>query len=136
MDDILRDLGAQADIVILDGPPVLVTDATILASKVDAVLLVLGANRTRRAEATIALKQLERADANVIGAVLNRVSAGRDNYYRLYQYDYGLEPSKKRKHLRIGKMNILLPELHRSRRRSDPKRASELERSEPVIDQS
>lgn len=136
MDQILKQTSEKPDIVILDGPPVLVTDATILASKVDAVLLVLGANRTRRSEAVIAMKQLERAEARVIGAVLNRVSTGRDRYYRLYQYDYGLDASAHGRHVRIGKLTIPLPNLPRLRRSTTNKRASELERSEPITDQS
>jgi capsular exopolysaccharide synthesis family protein len=136
MDDILNCLMSRADIVILDGPPVLVTDATVLASKVDAVLLVVGANRTRRSEAMVALKQLERARAHVIGAVLNRVTDTRSSYYRLYQYDYGLEKPAPHRSLRIGKWSIPLPEFRLPRRAPGEKRASELEHPEPVADKT
>lgn len=135
MSEILQRLADQAELVIVDGPPVLVTDATILASKVDAVLLVVGAGRTRRSEAQVAMKQLERAGARVIGAVMNRVDLGQRGYYKLYQYDYGVEASdKERKRRPLGGLGVQL------RRRiwglTPAKRGSELDSPEPVVDET
>ena len=51
-------------------PVVSVTDAAVLASKVDGVLLVVNAGRTRREHAQRAKAMLERVNARVVGAVL------------------------------------------------------------------
>ena len=62
--------------ILLDAPPVLaVTDAAVLSSKVDGVLLVVSAGKTKRENARKAQAQLEKINARVIGAVLNNVKA-------------------------------------------------------------
>jgi Mrp family chromosome partitioning ATPase len=42
----------------------------------DGVVLVVDARRTRRAPAAQAVEQLRRAQANILGVVVNRVDAG------------------------------------------------------------
>lgn len=70
--DVLRD---RADIVLFDAPPVVVvTDAAVLGTKVDGVLLVVSAGRTRRDHAERAKELLERVHVRILGAVLNEVS--------------------------------------------------------------
>ncbi len=64
-----------ADMVLLAAPPVLaVTDAAVLASKVDGVLLVIAAGDTKRERAQAAVQQLQRVHARVLGAVLTGAS--------------------------------------------------------------
>ena len=87
--EVLAALGAAADIVILDSPPVLaMSDAVILASQVDGVLLVLDAMATRREPARRAMASLQQVQARVVGAVLNRVSRQRSGYYYYYYSHY------------------------------------------------
>lgn len=135
MKEILDKLGAIADLVVVDGPPVLVTDATILASKVDAVLLVVGTGRTRRSDAQTALKQLERAGARVIGAVLNRVDIAQRGYYKLYQYDYGVETSSETNPI-VRRSALAIPFTRNLRGLTPSKRGSELDRPGPVVDET
>ncbi|HEX9371530.1 MAG TPA: CpsD/CapB family tyrosine-protein kinase, partial [Roseiflexaceae bacterium] len=72
MDAVIARLRAEADIVLFDTPPVVVvTDAAVLATKVDGVLLVLQAGKTRRDRARQARQILEKVKANIIGVVLN-----------------------------------------------------------------
>jgi capsular exopolysaccharide synthesis family protein len=60
-------------IVLLDSPPILAAnDALLLASIVDAVLLVVGAGSANVDELRRAKEQLEQTCTPVIGAVLNR----------------------------------------------------------------
>jgi capsular exopolysaccharide synthesis family protein len=74
MDEILRALDERADYVLLDSPPVMaVTDAAVLSSKVDAVLLVVGAGVVKRELARKAKAQLEAVRAPVLGLVVNNV---------------------------------------------------------------
>jgi len=74
MDRVLVALKERADIVLLDAPPVVaVSDAAILATKVDGVLLVVSAGRTKRDSVQAAKAKLEKVNANVVGAVLTNV---------------------------------------------------------------
>jgi capsular polysaccharide biosynthesis protein/Mrp family chromosome partitioning ATPase len=70
-DDVLDDFSREADVVIVNGPPILATpNAAILASKVDGVLLVLDVGKTRINAAREALKIVEMAGGRVLGAIL------------------------------------------------------------------
>jgi len=88
MRDLIGQLKEEADVLILDSPPVLaVTDAAILANQVDGVLLVVDAGTTRRGVAQRGKEQLDKVGANVLGAALNKLShKGRGGYYYYYYY--------------------------------------------------
>lgn len=86
MSQILDDIISLADIVIIDSPPSLVSDAAILSAKVDGVVLVLQPGKTNAASAVAALEQLQRADARILGVVLNRIPRNRADYYGGYQH--------------------------------------------------
>ena len=74
MEDIIADLLERADVILFDAPPVVaVTDAAVLATKVDGVLLVINAGGTKRDYAKAAKARLEKVNANLLGAVLNNV---------------------------------------------------------------
>jgi capsular exopolysaccharide synthesis family protein len=63
------------DYIILDTPPVLpVTDASIIASNVDATILIYQSNKTSRHLLLRAMHTLEKNHANVIGIVINQLS--------------------------------------------------------------
>jgi non-specific protein-tyrosine kinase len=84
MSDLVAALLVQADMVLFDAPPVIaVTDAAVLASKVDAALLVVSAGKTKRDHAKKAKALLEKVNARLIGTVLNNVKgeAGMYQYY-------------------------------------------------------
>ena len=71
MDHAIARLAAMADVVLFAAPPVTqYSDASVLASKVDGVLLVVSAGKTRRDSAERARDILTRAHANLIGAVM------------------------------------------------------------------
>ncbi len=83
MEEIIALLRSRADFLVFDAPPVLaVTDAAVLGMKMDGVLLVIAAGRTRREQARQARELLERAHLRVVGAVLTDVPAmARRQYY-------------------------------------------------------
>jgi capsular exopolysaccharide synthesis family protein len=58
------------DYVIIDGPPMLVSEAKTLASEVDGTILVFNADQTRRGAAERALRELKEVNANILGSVL------------------------------------------------------------------
>lgn len=87
MAQILARLVESASVVIIDSPPFVVADSTVLASKVDGVLLVIQPGKTHAEAAKTMLAQLNRAGAHVVGVVLNRVSRKTSSYYGYYRYD-------------------------------------------------
>ena len=64
-------------------------DAPLLSRLVQATVLVVAANETRRSTARIALKRLQMARANIIGALLNKFDAKETGYGYGYGYGYG-----------------------------------------------
>ena len=71
MGAILAHLADMAEIVIFDAPPIItVNDASLLASIVDGVLLVVKAGNTKRDYVTAAKDRIEKVNARLIGAVL------------------------------------------------------------------
>lgn len=87
MKEVLATLQNQADYVIIDSPPVLpVTDASILASKVDGVILVVGIGKVQPEMALRAKEHLETANGNILGLVINRSETYLEEsaYYRYY----------------------------------------------------
>lgn len=64
-------LKSKADIVLFDAPPVIaVTDAALLASKLDGVLLVISAGHTKRDHTAQAKELLEKIKVRIVGTVL------------------------------------------------------------------
>jgi len=81
----LAALLTEADVLLIDSPPVLpVTDAAVLAGRVDATLLVATAGETTRRELHRAHEVLRQVDAHLIGTVLNGVEGD-----AAYGYSYG-----------------------------------------------
>lgn len=77
----------QYDYVILDSPPILaVADAAILSAQVDGVVLVINSGDTRIDMAREAKEQLQKANANIIGVVLNKVKMNSSDYQYYYYY--------------------------------------------------
>ena len=79
--EVLAGLAQEADIVLLDAPPVVaVSDAAVLANKVDGVILVVNAGKTKRDLAKRARSLLEKANANILGVVLNNAPVEKSMY--------------------------------------------------------
>lgn len=86
MDQILATLRAQADIVIVDGPPFILADASILASKVSGVLVVARPGHTPRTAVRTLAQQVQRVGARVVGVALNRLPNQHAENYGGYRY--------------------------------------------------
>jgi non-specific protein-tyrosine kinase len=89
MDQILADARDEADVVIIDCPPLIVADAVILAAKVDGVVLVVRSGQTPARVLKAAMEQLRRANAQVIGIVFNGIPGKDAAYHSSYRYYYG-----------------------------------------------
>jgi non-specific protein-tyrosine kinase len=85
---LLESLAEAADIVLIDSPPLLpVTDPTVLAGLVDAVVLVVSMGTSTQSGVVAALENLARVDAPLVGVILNRVP--QEDSYTYYRYSYG-----------------------------------------------
>ncbi|MEJ5312588.1 MAG: polysaccharide biosynthesis tyrosine autokinase [Anaerolineae bacterium] len=86
----IDELREQADVVILDSPPVLaVSDAAVLSTLVDGVILVMDSGKTRIPAAVQAAERIAGVGGVLLGVVLNRVKARSGGYYYYYYYyDY------------------------------------------------
>jgi capsular exopolysaccharide synthesis family protein len=83
VDQIIEQLTGKADIVLFDAPPVVaVTDAAVLGAKVDGVLLIINAGKTRRDHAERAKDTLEKAKVRIVGVTLT--DAPRDSVVGKY----------------------------------------------------
>ncbi|HEC61705.1 MAG TPA: polysaccharide biosynthesis tyrosine autokinase [bacterium] len=94
MDNILERLEQLVDVIVIDAPPLIVTDAAVLASKVDGVLMVVRYGHTPKDRIQAAMELIHRSGARVIGVALNRIPRNGRNYYSHYQYSggyYGIE---------------------------------------------
>lgn len=84
---ILAELKERYDYILLDGPPVLaVTDAALLGSKVDGVIMVTAVGNTRIDRAKEAKESLLKGKARILGVILNGVERGREDQYYYYYY--------------------------------------------------
>lgn len=73
-DHVLALARAQADFVLVDTPPAgALADTALLAPRLEGMLLVVSAGRTKRDLARRAREQLERVNANLLGVVLTDV---------------------------------------------------------------
>ncbi|MBK6712811.1 MAG: CpsD/CapB family tyrosine-protein kinase [Chloroflexi bacterium] len=84
IDQLIEALTAAYDVVLFDAPPVIaVTDAAVLGAKVDGVLLIISAGKSRRDHAERAKETLEKAKVRIIGVALTNApkDSGMDGYY-------------------------------------------------------
>lgn len=85
MENLLNELQKEYDIIIIDTPPVqAVTDSQILSTKVDGVILVVRAERTKKDSTKLAKAALEKVNAHILGVVLNGEERTRSKYYYYY----------------------------------------------------
>ena len=100
MKELIQVLSDHYDIVVIDTPPVnVVTDAAVLSTLVDGVILAIASGKTEIESGKRALKSLEAVNANVLGAVMTMVPVTKKGYYsyQYYSYEEGAENKKKRK---------------------------------------
>lgn len=98
MVNILSWFEEYADVVLIDSPPLLpVTDAAVLAPRVDGVILVVKPGVTKLNACKHAVDQLRKVGSNIIGIVLNDIPEKgarsyyyyRNGYYYAYKDYYG-----------------------------------------------
>jgi succinoglycan biosynthesis transport protein ExoP len=89
MRDLVKNLKARYDYVFFDAPPLMgVSDASILASEVDAVLLVVQYRKYPRTMSARAKRVIDNVGGKIVGVVLNNINIMRDDYYYYYHSHY------------------------------------------------
>jgi capsular exopolysaccharide synthesis family protein len=87
MGDILAQLREQYDHIVIDTPPALsVTDAVIMSTRADAVVLVIRSGQTTKQALRRARDILARVNAKVAGVLLNAADLTSPDYYYYYEY--------------------------------------------------
>ena len=78
---LVRDLSRLADVVILDCPPVAPrSDAVLIASYADAVLMVVDLARSDERDVLNTVRRVRRTGAHLVGIVLNRDTSASASY--------------------------------------------------------
>lgn len=87
MRNILSTLRGQFDHIVIDTPPTLsVTDAVVLSTNADAVVLVIRSAQTTKQALRRSRELLMRVNARVSGVLLNAVDLRSPDYYYYYEY--------------------------------------------------
>lgn len=87
MKDVLEELRGQFDHIVIDSPPTLsVTDAVVMSTRSDAVVLVIRSGQTTKPALRRARDILLQVNAKVSGVLLNAVDLSSPDYYYYYEY--------------------------------------------------
>jgi len=107
MRSLVEQVTKEYNYVVFDTPPLMsVSDAAVLASQVDAVLMVISPGKLRREMARRTKELLDRIGTPVLGCVLNGVEPRDGSYYYYYHYYAGAEGEEevhKRKEKKKGR---------------------------------
>jgi succinoglycan biosynthesis transport protein ExoP len=100
MKSLVEQARGRYDWVIIDSPPALgLTDASVIATLADGIVVVCSGDKTPRQAVRHVADQLRAVRARVLGVALNRVDLQRHSYYygRYYSPHYGAEGEGSRK---------------------------------------
>ena len=87
LEELIRDLSNEFDVVLFDGAPcLLVTDSTIISRMVGATVLVASYKYTKIDDLKQAKKRIKSVGGNLVGVVLNRVEISSKKYANEYYY--------------------------------------------------
>lgn len=100
---LVAQMESDFDYVVIDTPPVgTFVDAAIIAALADATALVVRERFVKRAELQNAYDQIKKADANVIGVIMNMCEAESSEYYYAYYNKEGKRVRKSEGHVSDG----------------------------------
>jgi succinoglycan biosynthesis transport protein ExoP len=87
MKNVLEELRKQYDHIVIDSPPTLsVTDAVVMSTGADAVVLVIRSGHTTKPALRRARDILMQVNARVCGVLVNAVDLSSPDYYYHYEY--------------------------------------------------
>lgn len=87
--ELMRTLKTKYDRIIIDTPPMTaVTDASIISSLVDGIIIVIASREAKTDVASRVISDLKENGANIIGSVMTRVQKREHSYMNYYYYNY------------------------------------------------
>jgi len=87
MKDVLTQLRERYDHIVIDTPPTLsVTDAVVMSSRADRVVLVIRSGQTTKQALRLARNLLLQVNAKLCGVLMNAVDLSSPDYYYHYEY--------------------------------------------------
>jgi len=96
METLFGKLSHDYDFILVDSPPVVpVIDAVLINKLTHGLIMVVGAERTKKRDLASAVQSLETVDAPVAGFALNMVSAGSSTAHRYGYYGYNRDADVK-----------------------------------------
>lgn len=91
----LEVLKEKFDVVIIDTPPLgSVIESAVIASQTDGTIIIIESNSTDYRSAQRVKEQLEKANARILGVVLNKMKKRDFNSYYKYNYEYHKKEKK------------------------------------------
>ncbi len=88
MRNLLAELSRRFDHILIDSPPLAsVTDALVISTMVDGVILLVSSGKCTRDVLRYSSQQLRKVDARILGAIINNFDLVHDGY-GYYQYRY------------------------------------------------
>lgn len=114
--DLFASLRDRFDTVIIDAPPVLpVTDAQVLATSADAVLLVVAFRETSKRGLARSIELLAQVEAPLVGIVLNLVPTHEGYAGQPYRYEtYRSRSERRRQREEPSDADVVAPPAHLS----------------------
>jgi polysaccharide chain length determinant protein (PEP-CTERM system associated) len=102
MKQLLEELKEKYEMILFDSPPVIaVTDAAVLSTLLDGVVLVVSSGYTSREALIRGITLLENVQSRLLGGVLNKIKVesiyGSYHYYYYYHYYGGTKHKRKKK---------------------------------------
>lgn len=87
--ELMKVLKTKYDRIIIDTPPMTaVTDASIISSLVDGIIIVIASREAKTDVAHRVISDLKDNGANIVGSVMTRVQKREHNYMNYYYYNY------------------------------------------------
>lgn len=85
MEALVEELRKQYDVILIDSPPLLaVTDAQLLSTRCDGVILVIDHGKVKKDIAQKAKANLDKVGAKILGVVLNNIKRKKNESYYYY----------------------------------------------------
>lgn len=83
--EFIEDLSKEYDYVFIDTPPVgLFTDASLVSTISDGVIFVIKSSDTKKEDISLAIENLKKVDAHILGAVLTHMPMKEKKYGKYY----------------------------------------------------
>lgn len=82
--DLLETVKKYYDYILIDAPPVIVADTTIVAQKIDGVIMVAEENKTPKQKFQKALNTLKSTNTPILGIILNKTKQEKSSKYYYY----------------------------------------------------